>query len=85
MTKQPQTKAKTDKFPAEVTTTVKVKLFPNKDQERLLSDTMNQYLKACNFVSEKVCELREHNWLNLNNQLYRTLLDRFELKSQVTQ
>ena len=85
MTKQTQTKAKTDKFPDEVTTTVKVKLFPNKDQERLLSDTINQYLKACNFVSEKVCQLREHNWLNLNNQLYRTLLDRFELKSQVTQ
>ena len=85
MTKQTQTKAKTDKFPDEVTTTVKVKLLPNKDQERLLSDTMDQCLKACNFVSEKVCELRKHNWLNLNNQLYRTLLDRFELKSQVTQ
>ena len=65
--------------------TVKVKLFPNKDQEILLSDTMNQCLKACNFVSEKVCQLREHNWLNLNNKLYRTLLDFFELKSQVTQ
>ena len=85
MTRQTQTKAKTEKFPDEVTTTVKVKLFQNKDQEKLLSDTMNQYLKACNFVSEKVCELREHNWLNLNNQLYRTLLDCFELKSQVTQ
>ena len=85
MTKQIQTKAKTEKFPDEVTTTVKVKLFPNKDQERLLSDTIGQYLKACNFVSEKVCELRKHNWLILNNQLYRTLLDRFELKSQVTQ
>ena len=85
MTKQIQTKAKTEKFPDDVTTTVKVKLLPNKEQERLLSDTMNQYLKACNFVSEKVCELREHNWLNLNNQLYRTLLDLFELKSQVTQ
>ena len=85
MTKQTQTKAKTEKFPDEVTTTVKVKLLPNKEQERLLSDTMNQYLKACSFVSEKVCELREHNWLNLNNQLYRTLLDCFELKSQVTQ
>lgn len=84
MTKQTQTKTKTEKFLDEVTTTVKVKLFPNKDQERLLSDTMNQYLKACNFVSEKVCELKEHNWLNLNNQLYRTLLDLFELKSQVT-
>ena len=85
MTKQIQTKAKTEKFPDDVTTTVKVKLFPNKDQERLLSDTIGQYLKACNFVSEKVCELREHDWLNLNNQLYRTLLDLFELKSQVTQ
>ena len=85
MTRQTQTKAKTEKFPDEVTTTVKVKLLPSKDQERLLSDTIDQYLKACNFVSEKVCELREHNWLNLNNQLYRTLLDLFELKSQVTQ
>ena len=85
MTKQIQTKAKTEKFPDEVTTTVKVKLFPNKDQERLLSDTIGQDLKACIFVSEKVCELRKHNWLILNNQLYRTLLDRFELKSQVTQ
>ena len=85
MTKQTQTKAKTEKFPDEVTTTVKVKLFPNKEQERLLSDTMNQYRKACNFVSEKVCQLREHNWLNLNNQLYRTLLDLFGMKSQVTQ
>ena len=85
MMKQIQTKAKTEKFPDEVTTTVKVKLFPNKDQERLLSDTIGQYLKACNFVSEKVCELRKHNWLSLNNQLYRTLLDIFELKSQVTQ
>lgn len=85
MTKQTQTKAKTEKFPDEVTTTVKVKLFPNKEQERLLSDTMNQYRKACNFVSEKVCQLREHNWLNLNNQLYRTLLYLFGMKSQVTQ
>ena len=85
MTKQTQTKAKTEKFPDEVTTTVKVKLLPNKDQERLLLDTMNQYLKACNFVSKKVCELRKHNWLILNNHLYRTLLDIFELKSQVTQ
>ena len=85
MTKQTQTKAKTEKFPDEVTTTVKVKLFPNKDQERLLLDTMNQYLKACNFVSEKVCQLREHNWLNLNNQLYRTLLNLFGMKSHITQ
>ena len=85
MTKQTQTKAKTEKFPDDVTTTVKVKLLPNKDKERLLSDTLTQYLKACNFVSKKVCELRKHNWLNLNNQLYRTLLDLFELKSQVTQ
>ena len=85
MTKQTQTKAKTEKFPDEVTTTVKVKLFPNKYQERLLSDTLTQYLKACNFVSEKACQLRDNNWLNLNNQLYRTLLDSFELKSQVTQ
>ena len=85
MTKQIQTKAKTEKFPDEVTTTVKVKLFPNKDQERLLLDTMNQYLKACNFVSEKVCELRKHNWLSLNNQLYRTLLNLFGMKSHITQ
>lgn len=85
MTKQIQTKAKTEKFPDEVTTTVKVKLFPNKDQERLLSDTIGQYLKACNFVSEKVCQLREHNWLNLNNQLYRTLLNLFGMKSHITQ
>ena len=85
MTKQTQTKAKTEKLPDEVTTTVKVKLLPSKDQERLLSDTMSQYLKACNFVSEKVCECRKHNWLNLNNQLYRTLLDLFGMKSQVTQ
>ena len=85
MTKQTQTKAKTEKFPDEVTTTVNVKLLPNKDQERLLLDTMNQYLKACNFVSEKVCQLREHNWLNLNTQLYRTLLNLFGMKSHITQ
>lgn len=68
MTKQ-QTREK-EKFPDEVTTTVKVKLFPNKDQERLLSDTMNQYLKACNFVSEKVCELREHNDKEVQKVIY---------------
>lgn len=83
MTKQTQTKAKTEKFPDEVTTTVKVKLLPNKDQEKLLSDTMNQYLKACKFVSEKVCELREHNHKEVQKVIYHNELKQFGLKSNV--
>ena len=83
MTKQTQTKSKTDKFPDEVTTTVKVKLFPNKDQEKLLLDTMNQYLKACNFVSEKVCELRKHNYKEVQKVIYHNELKQFGLKSNV--
>ena len=83
MTKQTQPKAKTENFPDEVTTTVKVKLFPNKYQERLLSDTMNQYMKACNFVSEKVCELREHNYKEVQKVIYHSELKHFGLKSNV--
>lgn len=83
MTKQTQTKAKTEKFPDEVTTTVKVKLFPNKGQERLLSDTLTQYLKACNFVSKKVCELREHNYKEVQKVIYHNELKQFGLKSNV--
>lgn len=83
MTKQTQTKAKTEKFPDEVTTTVKVKLLPNKDQERLLSDTMGQYLKACNFVSEKVCELRKYNYKEVQKVIYHNELKQFGLKSNV--
>ena len=83
MTKQIQTKAKTEKFPDEVTTTVKVKLLPNKDQERLLSDTIDQYLKACNFVSEKVCELRKHNYKEVQKVIYHNELKQFGLKSNV--
>ena len=83
MTKQTQTKPKTEKFPDEVTTTVKVKLFPNKEQERLLSDTMVQYLKACNFVSEKVCQLREHNYKEVQKVIYHNELKQFGLKSNV--
>ena len=84
MTKQPQTKANTEKFPDEVTTTVKVKLFQNKDQERLLLDTMKQYLKACNFVSEKVCQLREHNYKEVQKVIYHNELKQFGLKSNVS-
>lgn len=84
MTKQTQTKAKTEKFPDEVTTTVKVKLLPNKDQERLLSDTLTQYLKACNFVSEKVCELRKHNYKEVQKVIYHNELKQFGLKSNVS-
>ena len=83
MTKQTQTKAKTEKFPDEVTTTVKVKLFPNKGQERLLSDTLTQYLKACNFVSKKVCELRKHNYKEVQKVIYHNELKQFGLKSNV--
>lgn len=64
--------------------TVKVKLFPNKDQERLLSDTMDQYLKACNFVSEKVCQLREHNYKEVQKVIYHNELKQFGLKSNVS-
>ena len=83
MTKQ-QTREKKEKFPDEVTTTVKVKSFPNKDQERLLSDTMNQYLKSCNFVSEKVCQLREHNYKEVQKVIYHNELKQFGLKSNVS-
>lgn len=83
MNKQTPTKAKNEKFPDEVTTTVKVKLFPNKAQERHLSDTMNQYLKACNFVSEKVCQLREHNYKEVQKVIYHNELKKFGLKSNV--
>lgn len=63
--------------------TVKVKLFPNKDQERLLSDTLTQYLRACNFVSEKVCQLREHHYKEIQKVIYHNELKQFGLKSNV--
>lgn len=71
--------------PDKVTTVIKVKLFPNNEQIPLLVQTMSQYMKACNLVSEKVCELRDHYWLDLNNQLYRKVRELFGLKSNVTQ
>lgn len=69
----------------EQTITAKVQVYVPAEVRSLLNNTMNNYSKACNFVSEYIFKTHTLNQAELNKDLYYLIREKFNLKSQMTQ
>ena len=63
--------------------TAKVKLDLSDEQKRLLSDTMDAYTRACNFVSDYIFRTHNLKQVPLHRELYSLLRSKFSLRSQM--
>ena len=70
---------------AKLTVTAKIRIAVSKEQEPNLIDTMNKYRDACNFVSDYVFRTRCLKQFALNEELYDSLRNKFNMKSQMAQ
>jgi IS605 OrfB family transposase len=70
---------------AESTITLKIKITPNESDKLVLNATMFAYRQACNFVSDYIFKTHDLKQASLNNSLYYSLKEKFELRSQMTQ
>lgn len=69
----------------QLTITAKVQIMTTDTDRVLLHETMSAYRNACNYVSEYVFRTRDLKQFSLNKQLYTTLREKFNLKSQMAQ
>ena len=68
------------------TKTIKLRIYPTKEQADMFRDLTEVYRQACNFVSAYVFEHGfELNYMKLNKALYRTVREQFGLKANLTQ
>ena len=67
------------------TLTAKLQILPDKDQERLLLDTMRAYLEACNMISEEISYSHDLRQRALNASLYYRIRELCGLRSQMAQ
>lgn len=69
---------------AEITRTVKLRLYTDPEQSQILADMSSSYMQVCNYISEYIF----NNGFNLNSikiqeKIYKNLREIFELKSQM--
>lgn len=69
---------------SEVTVTAKIKLQPDKEIQKSLLASMEQYRLACNFISENIAENHSLSAQNLHKVLYGQIRERFGLTAQMT-
>ena len=65
----------------EQTLTAKLKILPDPADKQLLIDTMRAYSAACDFVSSHVFLFRDLSIASLNRDLYRSIREKFGLRS----
>ncbi len=68
-----------------ITTTAKVQVTVAPEQSELLEKTMQAYCDACNYVANYIYQTHNLKQFSLNKKLYRTLRNRYKLKSQMAQ
>ena len=69
---------------SEVTATAKIKLLPDKEAQKSLLASMEQYRLACNFISENIAENHSLSVQNLHKALYEEIRENFDLTAQMT-
>lgn len=69
----------------EYTLTIKLKLNVSDEDRLALYNTLIQYNKACNFVSEYIYKTKILNRTKLNKELYYKIRDLFKLSAQLSQ
>ena len=68
-----------------LTLTAKVRILPNEEQQSLLLKTRKAYMDACNEVSDYISSTHILNVAMLNQALYRSLREKYGLRSQMAQ
>ena len=68
-----------------LTLTAKVRILPNEEQQSLLLKTRKAYMDACNEVSDYISSTHILNAAMLNQALYRSLREKYGLRSQMAQ
>ena len=69
----------------EITITAKLKINPDKEQALLLIDTKQAYTDACDYVSSFIYENKIFTQTVLHKNLYKTLREKYKLKSQMAE
>lgn len=69
----------------QVALTAKIQLQVTPEQKRLLDATMDAYRNACNFVSNYIFQTHDKRRSTFQKVLYRTIRNRFGLRSQMAQ
>lgn len=69
---------------SEVTVTAKIKLLPDKAAQKSLLSSMEQYMLACNFISENIAENHSLSAQNVQKALYDIIRSDFGLTAQMT-
>jgi putative transposase len=62
--------------------TVQLKLLPTEEQKQVLLDTISEYNKACQFISEEVYKFKTFNQFKAHHLTYYKVKDEFRLSSQ---
>lgn len=68
-----------------MTVTAKIQVSVDADNAVLLDKTMSAYSDACNFVSDYIFRTHNLRQFSLNQDLYATLREKFDLRSQMAQ
>ena len=69
---------------SEVTVTAKIKLLPDKEAQKSLLNSMEQYRLVCNFISENIAENHSLSAQNIQKSLYEKIREKFGLTAQMT-
>lgn len=69
---------------SEVIVTAKIQLLPNKEAQKSLLDSMEQYRLACNFISENITENHSLSAQNIQKALYEEIREKSGLTAQMT-
>lgn len=69
---------------SEVIVTAKIQLLPDKEAQKSLLDSMEQYRLACNFISENITENHSLSAQNIQKALYEEIREKFGLTAQMT-
>lgn len=69
----------------QLTITAKIQIIASEEDRKKLNDTSSVYRAACNYVSEYVYRTHDLKQPSLNQALYATLREKFDLKSQMAQ
>ena len=69
----------------EQTLTAKLQILVGPEDREILSDTMDAYVKGCNFVSEKIFRMRGLNRYHVHKEVYYPLRTLFRLRSQMAE
>lgn len=69
----------------QLTITAKIQIIASEEDRKKLNDTSSVYRAACNYVSAYVYQTHDLKQPSLNQALYATLREKFDLKSQMAQ